>query len=310
MKRKNLIVYIGLASIIFFGILIYSCSKESPNSGDNSQIPDEVINEICSTCESYPFWLPDKTEIEKVEDKDENQIVFTAPEGYIYYGFASDSSLIIWDNKEQGGGSVTVTCDCTNGSDDNCSPVGHNGTVNCVISAGCTTCKRKEKATDPVTKTEYEILSGGFVNPSLGVSFAQPDEELPYAFKALLFYPEIKQQLDEFMLQFYADLNEIPEAINNEESLVAPEGYKFIVLNVYGRALVTIIPESKGINSAGGHTYTCPCNGTSGICEEDSFMGYHYCEKPDSNPCDQACNTMTVEDDKKKTVYTYTYYFF
>ncbi len=310
MKSKNLIIYIGLAGIIISGMLIYSCTQKSLNSGDNSQIPDKVIDKICSTCESHDFWLPDKTKIERVEGKNGNRIIFTAPEGYIYYGFAIDSSLIVWNNKEQGGGSVTVTCDCTNGSDDDCSPVGHNGKVSCIISAGCTTCKRIEKATDPVTKTEYEILSGGFVNPSLGVSFAQPGEEIPYAFKALLYYPEIKQQLNKFMLQFYADLKMIPETVSNEESIAAPEGYKFVVLNVYGRALVTLIPESKGINAAGGHTYTCPCNGTSGTCKEKSFMGYHFCEKPDSNPCNKACNTMTVKDDKKGTLYTYTYYYF
>ncbi len=309
MKRKNLIVYFGLVGIIIFGILIYSCSKESPNLGDNSQIPDEVIDEICSTCESYDFWLPDKTKIEKVEGKDENQIVFTAPEGYIYYGYATDSSLIVWNSKAQGG-SVTVTCDCTNGSDDNCSPVGHNGTVNCVIEPGCTTCDRSEKAKDPVTKTEYEILRGGFVNPSLGVSFAQPNEELPYAFEALLHYPEIKQQLDNFMLQFYSDLNDIPMVTGDDDFITAPEGYRFVVLNVYGRALVTLIPNTKSVNAVGGHTYSCQCNGTSGNCEVDSSWGYYYCEKPNSNPCNEACNTMTVEDDKKKEVYTYTYYFF
>lgn len=310
MKRKNLIVYFGLVGIIVFGFLIYSCSKESSNSADNSQIPDEVIDELCVNCESYDFWLPDKTKIEKVEGKDENKIVFTAPEGYIYYGYAKDTSLIVWNSKEQGGGSVTVTCDCTNGSDDNCSPVGHNGTVNCVISPGCTTCDRKEKTADPIAKIEYEILQGGFVNPSLGVSFAQQNEELPYAFEALLHYPEIKQQLDDFMLQFYDDLDDIPLATGDNEFLSAPEGYRFVVLNVYGRALVTILPISKSINSAGGSTYSCPCNGTSGTCKTESSWGYYYCEKSSSNPCNEACNTMTVEDDEQKVVYTYTYYFF
>lgn len=312
MKRKNLFVYSGLAGIVIFGITVYSCSKESQHLGENSQIQQEVIDEICTSCESYDFWLPDKTKIEKDEGKDENQIVFTAPEGYVYYGFATDSSLIVWNNKAQGG-SVTVTCDCTNGSDNNCSPVGHNGTVNCVIEPDCTTCDRKEKAKDAITKTEYEILQGGFVNPSLGVSFAQPNEELPYAFEALLHYPEIKQKLDTFMLQFYEELDDIPLVTSDDELLIAPEGYKFVVLNVYGRALVTILPTSKSVKSAGGSTYSCPCNGTGNCLTKSKWApggSYYFCEKPNSNPCTEACNTMTVEDDESKAIYTYTYYFF
>ncbi len=310
MKHKKLIVYIGLVSIIFGGILFYSYSKKSPNSGDNSQIPDEVINEICNTCVSNPFWLPNNTKIEEIKDKNENKIVFTAPKDYIYYGYTDDSSLIVWDSKDQGGGSVTVTCDCTNGSDENCNPIGHDGDIKCVISAGCTTCERKEKAKNPTTKKEYDILSGGFVNPSLGVSFAKPDEELPYAFGALLQYPEVKKELDKFMLQFYTDLNDIPVATSDNEQVTAPKGYKFVVLNVYGRALITLIPDIKNINSAGGYTYSCPCKGTSGKCKVKSTWGYYYCKKHSSDPCDKACNTMTVEDDKKKEVFAYTYYFF
>ncbi len=309
MKNIRLFVYFGIASILA-GIIIYSCNKDSSKPSNLSSIPAEVLDDICQTCESYEFWLPEKTEIEKKESKEGNQIVFTAPAGYLYYGFAKDSSLIVWDNKTPGGNTVTVTCDCTNGNDDNCNPVGNGGTINCVIQPGCTSCERKEKAQNPTAKTEFEILEGGFVNPSLGVSFAQPNDELPYAFEALFHYPEIKLQLDEFMLQFYSDLSDIPIISSEDETITAPTGFQFVVLNVYGRALVTIIPESKGINEAGGYTYTCPCNGTSGNCKTKSSFGYYYCEKPSSNPCNQACNTMTVNDNKKKVSYSYIFYHF
>ncbi len=297
-------------SIIILGIFLYSCVKENPKQVEQNLIPDEVLSEICTTCESYDFWLPDKTKIEKIEGKDENQIIFTAPEGYIYYGYTTDSSLIIWDNKSQTRSSVSVTCDCTNGSDDNCSPVGNGGEVSCVIQTGCTSCDRVEKAKNDDTKIEYEILQGGFVNPSIGISFAQPDEDLPYAFEALLAYPDVQEEFETFILQFYNSMEDIPMAIDNGDYMTAPDGYKFSVLNIYGRALVVLLPESKSINNVGGYTYSCPCNGTTGKCKVKSSWGYYFCKKSSSNPCNEACNTMTVEDEQSRQVYTYTYYFF
>jgi hypothetical protein len=314
MKKIRIIVYLAIISIISFGALLYSCVKENPKQVERIVIPNEVLSEVCATCESYAFWLPERTKIEKVESKDGNQIIFTAPEGYAYYGYTTDSSLIIWDNKSQGRSSVSVTCDCTNGNDDNCSPVGHNGEITCVIQTGCTSCDRIEKAKNDDTKIEYEILHGGFVNPSMGISFAQVDEDIPYAFEALLAYPEVQEQFETFMLQFYNNMEDIPAAIDNGVFFSAPEGYRFTVLNIYGRALVVLLPERKSINDVGGSTYSCPCNGTSGECDTKktwSPMGYFYsCKKDSSNPCNQACNTMTIEDDKKKRVYTYTYYYF
>lgn len=313
MKPKNFLVYFIVAFTALAGLFIYSCTKESSHTNNSASIPEKVIEEICPNCESYDFWLPPNTIIEEIDGENDRRIVFTAPEGYIYYGYTTDNSLIEWSSKDVGGGNtVTVTCDCTEGSDDKCSPVGHDGTVNCVISPGCTSCDRKEKVSNPIAKTEFQISEGGFVNPGLGVTFAKPEDDLPYAFEALLHYPEVKQQLDRFMLQFYRDLAEIPIPIGDEETLTAPDGYKFVVLNVYGRALVTILPSSvyKSTESAGGATYSCPCNGTSGKCKSDSNFGYYFCKKDSSSPCDKACNTMTVTDNQKDEAFIYTFYYF
>ncbi len=315
MKIKNLLIYIGFAGILILGIFIYSCSKESPNLGENNQIPDEVIKEICPDCESYAFWLPENTTIENIQGENGGEIIMTAPEGYLYYGFSSDSSLISYNNKTLPfGSSVTVTCDCTNGSDENCDPVGHNGTITCVIEPGCTTCERKEKVKDPDAKeNEIEILTGGFINPDLGISFAQPEDNLPYAFEAMLYYPELKVQFGSFILNYYDDFNAIPEPIGDGGQVTAPSGYRFYVLNAFGRAIVTLLPENKEAG-AGGVSYSCDCSGT-GVCDvKKKYVplagAFYFCEKNESNPCTKACNTMTVSDDSKNEVYTYTYYFF
>ncbi|GAB4321112.1 MAG: hypothetical protein Kow00127_13510 [Bacteroidales bacterium] len=284
---------------------LFSCSKHQ-----NEQIPKEVMEEICPTCKAEKFWLPEGSTIEYNLEKDATEIVITAPEGYLYYGLAADSSLITWKEKESGGNTVTVTCKCTDGDAEKCNPVGNDGSVKCVISPGCNSCDRIEKAKSQVTKQEYEILTGGFVNPGIGVTFAEPNEELPYAFEALLEYPEVKAQLESFMLQFYDNLSDIPSLNINETSISAPSGYKFVILNVYGRALTILLPESKDITSAGGYHYTCPCNGTSGVCKVKNKFGYYFCTKPDSNPCNKACNTMTIEDDITNTIYSYTFYYF
>jgi len=314
MKSKRIISLVVLISIITLGIFIYSCSKGNKDKKERFQIPEEVIDDICPTCESYEIWLPKGSSIENIEGKTENKIVITAPDGYIYYGLTMDGSIIIWEEKEQGGGSVTVTCNCTEGNAENCYPVGFDGKINCVMSAGCTKCERKETTSSPISKTEYEILSGGFVNPNLGVSFAQTNDSLPYAFEAMLQYPEIQAQIESFLLQFYSDLNDIPETQSDNGVMFAPDGYRFTVLNVYGRALLTLLPETKGLTSAGGTTYTCSCSGTSGECNTKSTWSprgtFYSCEKNASNPCDQACNTMTVSDPDKKTNYTYLYYYY
>lgn len=309
MKDIRWFIYLGIAALLA-AMAFYSCSKNSSDPAIKSSIPAEVLDNICPTCKSYDFWLPEKTKIEKKEGKEGNQIILTAPAGYLYYGLANDSSLFVWDKKVPDGSTVTVTCVCTNGNSEDCNPVGHDGTINCVIRPGCITCERQEKVMDPTKQTGLEILSGGFVNPGLGVSFAQPDDELPYAFEALLQYPEIKLQLDEFMVQFYGDLSEMPVISTEGATATAPAGYRFVVLNVYGRALVTLIPETKGVSEVGGSNYTCPCNGTSGSCKVKSSFGYYYCVKPSANPCNQACNTMTVEDTQKNIVHSYNFYYF
>lgn len=305
--KKNISLSTFFCLVFLLTGLIYSCKRnDSSEPGKLSSIPKEVLDEICQQCESGEIWLPDKTTIETSE----NQIVFTAPKGYLYYGFAKDGNLIKWDIKAPPGGSVVVTCDCTNGNDANCKPVGYAGKVWCIMEDGCLSCDRIVKAIQNLEKTEFEILEGGFVNPSLGVGFAQHNDELPYAFEALFHYPEVKEQLDKFMLQFYSDLSELPIVISNEETITAPTGYRFIVLNVYGRALVTLIPEAKEINAPGGYTYTCPCNGTSGKCVTRSRAGFHFCEKHSSEPCNKVCNTMIVTDDIRKVSYVYTFYYF
>ena len=316
MKRSTIrfinrkLLFVAMTGLIIVWVILYSCSKTHTALENSSELQDQIMDSICPTCENYKIWLPDETIIKKVETKDETEIVFIAPEGYVYLGYTTDSSLIDWVNKSSGRSSVSVTCDCTNGSDENCSPVGNGGEVSCVIEAGCTTCDRVEKAKNDETKEEYEILQGGFVNLNIGITFAQPEDELPYAFEALLDYPEVEEQIISFMNQFYDDMSEIPVAESDGEYIIAPEGYKFVVLNVYGRALVTLLPDTKSINAAGGYTYSCPCNGTSGKCKVKSTWGYYYCKKSSSDPCNEACNTMTVDDDNNKATYTYTYYFF
>lgn len=98
----------------------------------------------------------------------------------------------------------------------------------------------------------------------MGVRFAEIDEELPYSFEAMLDYPEIYNLLEDFMLQYYANIDDMPDAIEGDNSILAPDGFRFVVLNVCGRALVTLLPENKETLASGawGYTYSCSCSGS------------------------------------------------
>lgn len=303
MKTQIKLAYFGVICSLLVIAIISSCLNNGDKASDATSIPPIVLDQMCPECKSHAFWLPAKTTIEKFTTKDGiEEIIITAPEDYIYYGLTIDSALIQYESKAApSGNSVTVTCKCTDGDLKKCNPIGNNGQINCVVQAGCTTCERIEKVKDPITKSEFEILAGGFVKPSLGVSFALEDEELPYAFESLLFYTEVNQQLENFMLNFYSSIEEIPQPSIDGEEITAPEGFRFAVLNVYGRALITLIPDNKNIKSVGGYTYKCPCSGTAGKCKVKSSWGYYFCEK---DGCTEPCNTMIVEDK------SYLYYFY
>lgn len=292
-------------------LIIYACSKEKALNKQDT-IPKEVIENLCPDCESTAFWLPDNTTVQKTTDPQGDTIIeIIAPENYYYLGLSTDSTLITFAAPGNPNNKVTVTCDCTDGSDEKCKPIGHNGEITCTILAGCNSCERKEK-TNVSTREEFEILTGGFVNPSAGVSLANTTEtDLPYIFESLLMYPKIYKEYESFMLKYYENINDIPVPGDDGDTEYAPEGYLFFAVNVYGRALITLLPDDAGQKapSISGTKYTCPCNGDNGKCKVKNTLGYRYCKKPKTNPCDKACNTMTVEDDKSRTIYSFTYYY-
>ncbi len=311
MKKLKKLSLLLLACITGSFYIIYACSKEKAINKQDT-IPKEVMQSLCPECESTAFWLPENTVVQKATDQFGDTIIeIIAPENYYYLGLSTDSTLIAFAPSGNPNNKVTVTCDCTDGSDEKCKPIGHGGEITCTILAGCNSCERKEK-TNVATREEYEILTGGFVDPSAGVSIATTSEsDLPYIFESLLMYPKVYKEYETFMLNYYDSLDEIPVPEQSEDVEIAPEGYRFYVLNIYGRALITLLPDDPENKAPfiSGVKYTCPCNGETGKCKVKNKFGYRYCEKPETNPCSKACNTMTIEDGKTKTTYSFTYYY-
>ena len=139
-----------------------------------------------------------------------------------------------------------------------------------------------------------------------GISnLAKKGEELPSVFESLFLYPNVKKEYCEFLLKYYKSLTDIPEAKIEGNTAIAPDGFRFVVLNIYGRAALTLLPDNEITRAApGGGTYSCPCSG-SGKCKTKSTLGYYSCEK---DGCD-VCNTMTY-DKITNTTYIYkTYYY-
>jgi len=216
-----------------------------------------------------------------------------APKGYYYYGISTDNNLFLYEGKEQGGGSVTVTCKCTDGNANNCSPVGNGGKIACVIEDGCNSCSRSQSVKS--SKGEEFILNGGFVMPELGINFAKEGEDLPYVFESLFLYPDVVEQYTEFLLMYYNSLDEIPDVVIDDNSAIAPEGFRFVVLNIYGRTSISLLPDNEITKTApGGGTYSCPCTG-QGKCKVKSTFGYYTCEKDGCDVCNGASKSLAFD---------------
>lgn len=114
------------------------------------------------------------------------------------------------------------------------------------------------------------------------------------------------------MLKYYNNksLNDIPELVYSEadESYITPKGYKFVVLNIFGRASVVLLPEKVKSSGPSSPSYKCPCNGVEGKCKLKNKLIVKYCDKDESSPSSEACNVIQIIDENKGETFSYKYF--
>jgi hypothetical protein len=214
------------------------------------------------------YWIPEgsKTEING------NKMKVTPPTGYSYLAKLNTGTVV-----ELISGN-TICCDCTSGSGQ-CMPAIGGGHKGCFLS-GCTKCDASASIT--YNGTDQKILEGGYVNFSLGVKVETQNLKLPQIFTSAFQNEKFKKGLDAFINKIYLGQTVPTNVIVNGNTSTAPEGYKFVYVNAYGRGLFLVVPNTfqEGLRTA---SISCACS--NGSCSAKSQLGVAYCEGDCSGVC-------------------------
>jgi hypothetical protein len=240
-------------------------------------------------------WIPLNSIIQVNDDQ---SISVQAPTGWYYVGYreagAGSEEIFILES-----GNKEVSCNCTGTG--NCLPFVASGpkgsTSGCAGS--CTACSQTQKAFDSF---EFTILRGGYIDMTAGVAFAEKNSELPAAFEAMFEVEEVKGRLVSFMQKIYGGLT-IPDPYPGLDFYVAPEGYSFAPINVFGRVTMMLVPNNAlqvqcygGNGTIAGIAASCSC--TEGSCTVKTVSiplagSATWCE----GSCGGTC-TLKIEDPK------------
>ncbi len=123
---------------------------------------------------------------------------------------------------------------------------------------------------------------------------------LPGAFEAMFYCPEVITIIDSFMKSIYV-LDPIPTPIALKDSFKAPDGFLFVYVNICGRAVALILPESAvaGKNASSGDDTSCSCGKGSGCSKATKKAGVVYCVG--AKTCSKC--SLTIADDSKIAKY-------
>ncbi len=171
---------------------------------------------------------------------------------------------------------------CTKGGG-GCFPTQFGGTWGCAFQTPCTNCTGA--AIMPSSGGKLTTITGeGFVNFSLGVSFAASGEDLFMVNDSILLSAQFTTGVENFLEKIYG-YNTTPVPISKGKIVTAPTGYKFTVINAYGRGILALAPNNYNVPYEVGASFSCTCQGT-GTCTANTvpFKG-SYC----SGTCKPGC---------------------
>lgn len=243
MKNLNLTSVLKLA----ITLIIFGCSQENipKNNQGVSDLEMEHVHdkslEMINTKMLSEIYIPDGFSGDiKIKD---NGIYFSFDENYVYVILDEDGVPLAIKNE------YTIYCDCET-PPGQCSPA-HNGVIIKCISENhdCETCLLRKVETQGGIYAS--LKSSGFIDYSVGVRYAKYGEELPNSFEAMLELEIVSSAISRFIK-------------DNGLTQVDEDSFgKWVVLNVFGRALPIKIKDSENrIDSrvvVSGWTMDCIC---------------------------------------------------
>jgi hypothetical protein len=282
---KNYLIIIS-AAVLF--INLPGCNKETlvEVRALDEKIDAKTIELIIQNHDTgIPF--PEGSTATKMAD---GRVKITLPEGYKFLMTDPRTGNIIGGDGSETG----VTCNCTTGT--GCSPVKYNGKYHCVIENNCKTCT---KLTSLIDGTPVRI--DGVYQPDKAITMVSKEQQEGFAseltslrseligsaFPALFKLEDVKNQLFEIYHFIYGE--QIPEFILKNEP-IAPSGYQYIAINIFGNEAAIPMPIDKIGNSeyivAASGGVNCKCNDTTPKgCNLHSTFGAKYCSSDGCKSC-------------------------
>lgn len=305
--------------VIAAAVMAASCQKSNKDYKLASQLRQELNVEdykLCPNCDMSVYWLPEgtKTDESVVCEDSTVKMLIKAPSGYQYLGYDENLKLLpIMQTREEP--VITITCNCLVGKKNSCRPgavlnPNNSTSIVCIMYEGCSQCERIESTPQdpgPYTKNSSEtvnILTGGFVDMNKGVAFARKDDFLPYAFEAMLEYDDNMHELEMFLSNLGCHLGDTPEAVysTGNRAFVAPDGYCFAVLDIFGRAAVVLLPQSAVRNGMlSGDLFACSC-------EDDDNCGMKQTNGVFFSLASMEIYEASVTDSKTGETYSYVHF--
>jgi hypothetical protein len=202
-----------------------------------------------------PAWIPSGSKLQFEKDL---SISIYPPVGWKYVGYDIKDKL-------QQVNATAISCKCTAGGG-SCLPfvtTGSGGSAGCTIEDPCTSCSMTKKSIS--IKNTVAFKTGGYIDFTQNPDFLKKDQIIPAAFPAMFELNEVKEAIDKFVKETYQGLP-IPEFKIGDYYAVAPAGFVFAVINLFGRAVNMLVPKiAMTSGGASGGTSSCHC--TQGSCE-------------------------------------------
>jgi hypothetical protein len=281
------LIRLSIATILLVGVGIMVACEEEKFEREISEQSTLIVGEEGTQklfndglgAETFA-WYPNGTIITYDND---HEMSVKVPEGWKYvYKELGDGEEI--PARMSGGGGGGISCDCTSGS--GCHPfvdIRGNGGGGCLVSVECKSCNKSITVSytlDGVLK-EFEVSKGGYVNLNQGVTFARLDQTLPAVFEEMYDIPEVVEGIQEFIDEVQAGSN--PEPLVDGYYLLAPDGYVFAAINVFGRATTILVSNdvaesyNLAISGVSSVRLGCTCTEGSGNCEIMKLSGGWAC---------------------------------
>jgi hypothetical protein len=268
---------------------IYACGKITDEKVNTSQIqqktgiPEMVVNIIQDEYES--LHLPTGVYFEQ----DESSITVFANNEVQYIGVTGDGGI----SRLSAGGSVTESCS-------GCAQAGSDGATDCTTSGGvpstgvscsggCSLCIIS--GTISVGSQVDDISTGGFINTSVGIDYAEPSNIMPPAFNAMYEVDIVQNGIAAFYSNIYTE-SAIPEFEISAGNITAPKDHDLVLLNIFGRAAVGIVPTKEALlnGSIVIGSAQCVCLDGEELCNSTALIpGILTCDVSDQCGLDH-CN--------------------